>query len=686
MANNTSQIQLTSLDFDTIKQNLVTYLQSQSQFADYNFQGSAFNVLLDILSYNTFYNAFYMNMIANEMFLDTAVLRSSVVSQAKALGYTSRSSIAAQAILNVTVTKAPGDTTTSLYIPRFTPFVAASLGGATYTFYTVDDTENVANTGSNFIFNSTVVKEGVPVIKSFNYSVAENPSQYFDLVDQNIDISTLQVIVQASTTNPSYNVFTLAEDATTVTANSNVYFVEEGSNLNYLIYFGDGVISSSLVDGNIVTVSYLVTNADNANDLQSFSMQATLLDGSTSSVVTATPSFGGEPIESVANIKFNAPKSFIAQNRIVTKNDYITIINKNYPYFDSVTVWGGEEEVPPVYGQVFISAKPKNGYVTTTSQVDYLINDIIRPFSVLTVTPNFVNPDYDFLNFNLTVNYDPSQTTQSQQNLISSIVNTVYNFANTNLNTFNSSFQYSKFLAAIDGTNQAIQSSTGTVYIEKRFTPSTTESETYKIKFGTSLHHGISNDRLYSTGFMQLDSSGNEQECYIEETPFDFGSIESVTINSPGYAYTTAPTITIEGDGLGANAYPIIVNGQINSVVVDAAGNNYTTAAIALSGGGGTGASLTPNLTGGTGVLRTYYFDTNNVKHILNPTAGTIDYINGIVTLNNFYPLSVIGTDGVLSIFAQPDNYSFSSKNQIILTLDQTSLTAVSVILNAVSS
>ena len=686
MANNTSQLQLTSLDFDTIKQNLITYLQSQSQFSDYNFQGSAFNVLLDILSYNTFYNAFYMNMIANEMFLDTAVLRPSVVSQAKSLGYTSRSSIAAQAILDVTVTKSPTDSTTTLYIPRFTPFIASSLDGASYTFYTVDDTEYVANNNLNFTFNDVVVKEGIPVIKSFTYSSATNPSQYFDLVDQNIDMSTLQVVVQSSSTNPSYSVFTLAEDATSITANSNVFFAEEGPNANYLIYFGDGVLSANLVDQNIVTVSYLVTNADAANYLQVFASQSTLLSGSVTSVTTVTPSFGGQPIESVQSIKYNAPKSFIAQNRIVTKNDYITIINKNYPYFDSVTVWGGEEETPPVYGQVFISAKPKNGYVTTTSQVDYLINDIIRPFSVLTVTPNFVNPDYDYLNFNLTVNYDPSQTTQSQQNLVSSIISTVYNYANTNLNTFNSSFQYSKFLAAIDGTNQAIQSSTGTIYIEKRFTPSITESETYKIKFGTPLHHGISNDRLYSTGFIQLDSSGNQQECYIEETPFDFGSIESVTINSPGYSYATAPTITIEGDGLGANAYAIIVNGQINSVVVDAAGNNYTTAAIALSGGKGTGASLTPNLTGGTGVLRTYYFDTNNVKHILNPTAGTIDYNNGIVTLNNFYPLSVVGTNGVLSIFAQPNNYNFSSKNQIILTLDETSSTSVIVTLNASST
>ena len=431
MANNTSQIQLTALDFDSIKNNLISYLQSQSQFSDYNFQGSAFNVLLDILSYNTAYNAFYMNMIANEMFLDTAVLRSSVVSQAKSLGYTSRSAIAAQAIVDLTVNKQVTDPTTSLYVPRFTPFVSASLSGASYTFFTVDDSEIVANNGTSFTFNSLILKEGIPSTKSFVYSSALNPSQYFDLVDPNIDMSTLQVSVQASSTNPSRAVFIPALDATSVTAESNVYFTEEGPNANYLIYFGDGVLSSNLTDGNIVTVSYLVTNADAANDLQSFALQAALLNNSTSSVVVDTPSFGGAPIESIQSIKNTAPKSFIAQNRIVTKNDYITQINKKYPYFDSVTVWGGEEQNPPVYGQVFISAKPKNGYVTTTAQVNHLINDIIRPFSVLTVTPNFVNPDYDYLNFNISVNYDPTQTTLSQQNLSSSIVTTTFNFANT---------------------------------------------------------------------------------------------------------------------------------------------------------------------------------------------------------------------------------------------------------------
>jgi hypothetical protein len=627
-------------------------------------------------------------MIANEMFLDTAILRSSVVSQAKVLGYTSRSAVASQAILNLTVTKGPVDDTTILNIPRFTQFASKSSDGTSYTFYTVDDSEYVANTGSTFTFNSLVVKEGLPTTKSFVYSAASNPSQYFDLVDQNIDLSTLQVRVQTSSSNPSYNVFTLAENATEVNTNSSVYYVEEGQNANFLIYFGDGVLSKSLIDKNIVTVSYLVTNADSANGLQTFRLQSNILFGSVSSVTVDSSSFGGTPIESVESIKFSAPKTFISQHRIVTKNDYITQINKKYPYFDSVTVWGGEEQNPPQYGKVFISAKPKNGFVVTTEQQNYLINDILKPLSVLTVTADFVDADYDYINFNIGVNYNPKLTSLSQQQLISAIYSTVSNFTTNNLNTFNGSFQFSKFLAAIDDTDPSIQSSTSTIYIEKRFSPSLDRSASYVINFGTPLHRGISNDRLYSTPhFVQADSGGNLQQCYIEETPFDFGILSSVQVTNPGLGYVTAPTITIEGDGLGANAYPVIVNGKINSVVVDKAGNNYTTAIIALSGGGGgVNGELLPILSGQTGTLRTYYFDSNNVKQILNPNAGTIDYVNGIAYLNNFAPISVAGFQEVLMLHAQPQNYNFTSSKQIIITYDPNDVGALNITLNPITS
>lgn len=688
---NTSQIQLSSLDFDSIKQNLITYLQSQSQFQDYNFQGSALNILLDVLSYNTFYNAFYMNMIANEMFLDTAIMRSSVVSQAKALGYTSRSAASARATLNVTITRAVSDSTTSLYLPRFTQFAAQSLNGKSFSFYTTDDSPYVSNvsvgTANTFTFNYLNVNEGTPVTKQFGVNNTTNPSQTFDLVDSNIDLSTLKVTVQNSLTSPVLTIYNLAQDATQVSANSNVYYVEEGSNLNYLIYFGDGVLGRKLPDQSIITVSYLVTNSDLANGLGTFFLQTSILSGSTSNVSTSSASAGGAQQESINSIKFSAPKSFIAQNRIVTKNDYITQINKNYPYFDAVAVWGGENQSPPIFGKVYISAKPKNGYTVTLDQQNYLINDILKPLSVLTVTASYVPADYDFLNFNVGFKYDPTQTNLSQNQLSTLVANSIATFCNTNLNTFNSSFAYSKFLGAIDGTDPSIQSSSATIYLQKQFYPLLGQTSSYNLKFGTPLHQGITNDRLYSSPYFESpDSAGNSQQCYLEETPFGFGAIGSITIESPGYNYTSAPTIQIQGDGLGANAYPIIVNGQINSVVVDVSGNNYTTAAITLIGGGGTGGVLVPVISGSKGTIRSYYFDTNNIKQILNPNVGTIDYLNGIININNLYITNVGGLQEVLSIFAQPYNSNFASNNEIILTYNQNDSTALSITPSMIST
>jgi hypothetical protein len=695
MATN-SQLQITSLDFDTIKQNFITFLQSQSQFQDYNFQGSAINILLDVLSYNTFYNAFYMNMVASEMFLDSAILRQNIVSHAKLLGYTPTSATASQAFLNVVVQKAISDSTLSLNLPRFTQFATQTANGSSYSFYTVDDTGYVANNGTSFTFNDVQVKQGTPVVKSFIYTASSNPTQSFSLVDQGIDISTLQVVVQTSTSNPSYNVFTLAQDATQVTANSNVYFINEDANQSYVIYFGDGIIGTSLQDQNIIKVSYLITDADAANGLQNFSLQTALPLSITSSTVTTTvPSAGGSPIEDANSIKFAAPLSFVAQNRIVTKNDYISQINKRYPYFDAVTVWGGEELVPPIYGKVFVSAKPKNGFVVTAAEQNYLINDIIRPISVLTVTPVFVQPDYNFLNFTINVNYDTTKTVLTSTQLQSAVGSSVNTFVANYLNKFNASFAFSKFLATIDATDPSIQSSSVSLYIEKQITPTLNKLETYTINYGTPLHRGITNDRVYTSPyFISQDSHGNDRQCYIEETPYSFSGIDGYIITNPGSGYTSAPSIAIDGDGVGANAYAVIVNGQVASVVIDKSGENYTTAAFVdpnsgsetLTTGGGTGAQITPVLGQLYGTLRTYYFDSNHVKQIINPNAGTIDYNNGIVTLQNFYATSIGNDIGILSVFAEPVSDNFSSNNNIIITYDPTNPKALTINLTKVSS
>lgn len=671
---------LTSLDFDAIKQDLINYLSSQPQFQGYNFQGAALNILMDILAYNTHYNAYYLNMIANEMFLDSSVLRQSVVSHAKSLGYTPRSVTSAQAVVNVSITRAATDNTSILTLPRFTQFSTPSVDGTTYTFVTLDN-QTVTASGNTFNFSNVTLKEGTPVVKTFLVNNAQNPTQTFDLVDQNIDTSTLQVIVQKSPTNIQQTVFNLAEDAATVASNSNIYFLQEGSNYNYQIYFGDGVIGSSLVDNNILIVSYLTSSADAANYMNNFTLVSNPLAGGNSNVTTVTESYGGTPIEDVSSVKFNAPKSWVAQNRAVTVNDYIALINKNYPYFDAVTVWGGETENPPVYGKVFISAKPKNSFAITETQKEYLLKNVIGPISVLTVSPEFVDVDYNFINLNLTVEYDSTQTVSNPGQLRDTVISAVNNYANLNLNTFNSEFRLSRLLRAIDDADVSILSSTATIYLEKRFTPVLGVSTTYTLQTGgIPIHRGTVNDRLYSSpAFVINDLSGVSRNAYIEETPESFSGIESISIITPGNGYITAPTLTITGDGTGANAYATIVNGKVANVVIDSQGSNYTQATITATGGGGSGATFSTILQGKTGTLRTYYFDQNNNKIILNVNAGTIDYINGIITLTNFNPTDVLSIDGSLSIIFEPESMSFTSNKSNILTIDSTDINSVTV-------
>jgi hypothetical protein len=680
-----SKIQLTNIDFDSLKASLKSFLQNQTQFQDYNFEGAAINVLLDILAYNTHYNAFYMNMIANEMFLDTAVLRQTVVSHAKSLGYTPKSATAAQATINVAITKSNTDNTVLLTLPRFTSFGSAALSGNSYNFVTLDDV-TVQASGNTFFFPNVIIKEGAPTVVSFLVDTTTNSTQTFDLTDQNIDTSTIQVIVQQSPTNIQQTKFTLATDFTEVGATDNVYFLQEGTNGNYQIYFGDGIIGANLDNGSVLVVSYIITNANVANDLQTFQLKSAVLSSSTSNTTTVAGSAGGSVIEDVASIKFNAPKSYIAQNRAITVNDYIALINKNYPYFDAVTIWGGEDEVPPVYGKVFISAKPKNGFAITEAQKQFVISQIIKPISILTVTPEFVDVDYNYIVLAIDAEYDSTQTTRNTGQISSLIINAINNYANLNLNTFNSEFRLSRMLRAIDDSEISILSSTATIYIEKHLTPALNVSAIYTTTIGFPLKRGTTNDRLFSTpAFSINDLSGTSRQAYIEETPNSFSGLEEVDIINPGSGYITSPTLTVIGDGVGANAYSIIVNGKVASVIIDNPGSEYTTATVTASGGGGSGATFNSTLQGKTGTLRTYYYDTNNNKIILNDVAGVINYVDGIITLNNFAPTAISNTSGILKILVQPDVLSFSSSKQNILTIDPNDVNAILVSLTDVN-
>lgn len=683
-----NKIRITELDFDGIKANLKEFLQSQPEFTDYDFDGSALSVLLDVLAYNTHYLGYYLNMVGNEMFIDTAQLRESVVSHAKLLGYTPRSRVASQALINVAFQEVVGGSNSSMTLPRFTRFTSAPKDGKSYSFVTVEQQVVSKNVGGYFVFETVQIKEGEPVSYVFEYDAATNEKQVFELPDVGIDSATIQVQVQKGADNFSLETFELAEDATTVvSANSAVYYLEENRNGKHQIYFGDGVIGKALDDGNLVLVSYIITSGDEANGIDSFKLSSNPKPGSTGVIEVAQESSSGQLEEDIESIRFTAPKSFIAQNRAVTKNDYVALINQNYPYFDSVSVWGGEEANPPVYGKIFFSVKPRGNYEVTQTEIQYIKDYVLKPISVLTVTPEYVAPDYNYMNFIVDVVYDSRQTTKTAGAIKTSVRSAVEGFANTYLNTFNNTFRMSKLVRAIDDADPSIQNNSIRVLIEKRFRPLLNQAKSYTLKFHVPLKKGTALDRLYSEpSFGYTDEFGVVRTSFIEEVPQSFTGIDEIEVLATGDAYTDIPKIVIDGDGEGASASAVIVNGKLKSVVVTNSGSGYSAAIARVEGGNGSGAELRPVLQGKKGTLRIFYYDSNNIKRIINPDAGTIYYDDGYIVLNNFNPVSVNDPYGTMTFKASPNTNVFSTKRNAILTLDDSDPAAIDIRVGTVES
>lgn len=686
MANIDAKLKVAELDFDTIKTNLKNYLKSQSEFSDYNFEGSGMSVLLDILAYNTHYMGYYLNMVSNEMFIDTALTRGSVVSHAKLLGYTPRSRIASRASLTLTITPVVGDANSSIVIPRFTRFVSETKDGVNYIFTNPNSRVVTKNTSSGlFVVQSLEIKEGQPVSFTYTHNSQTNPKQVFEIPDLGIDTSTLQVTVQTSEQNANRETYTLAQDATDVDADALVYYLEENKNGKYQIYFGDDVIGKKISDGNIVIISYLVSSGETANSLKDFKLLDNILTGSTTSISLVAESSSGAPEETIDQVRFTAPKSFIAQNRAVTKNDYIALINRDYPYFEAVNVWGGEENAPPVYGKVFFTAKPLGGYEITQTEIEFVKNSILKPFSVLTVTPEYVEADYNYLNLNVDVNFNPTRTNKTADEVRATIFSAIRNFANTNLDTFNNTFKVSRLSRAIDDSENSITNNDVKVILEKRFTVDTVLPKDYTLNFDTALKQGTTIDRIISSpSFGYLDSTGIERNCFIEEVLQSFTGVESIDVLVSGSGYITEPFVEIEGDGIGATARATIVNGTIRKVEIIDSGSGYSSAVATIKGGGGSGAVLRANLQGRNGKLKVYYFDTNNIKKTITDQIGTVDYVTGIIRINNFAPVSISDPFKTLVIKAIPNSKVFSSEKNRILTLDQSDPTAITVTTNAV--
>jgi len=685
MAGANSNIQITNLDFDSIKSNFINYLQGQSTFQDYNFEGSGLNVLLDVLAYNTQYNAYYLNQVANEMFLDSAVQRSSVVSQAKVLGYVPKSAIAPTATVNVVFTNV---TTNSLTLPAYQSFGSAPINGVNYTFTNPDSyTVNVVN--NTAIFPEVEIKQAVVATYSFTVDSSTNPNYVFEIPDNAIDTTTLQVIVQQSSSNTSYTIYNPASNYLELTGTSQVYFIQEALNGNYQIYFGDGILGQKLTDGNIVIVNYLSTEGTAGAGANSFVLLNTVSGYSPSAVLSITPASQGGDKESIDSIKFQAPKSYAAQGRAVTKSDYITAIQQNNLgiSFDAVNVWGGEENSPPVYGQTFICLKPTGSYLLTTTQKQRLISEVIKPISVLTVTPTIVDPDYTYVQLVVDVVYDSTQTTLTSSQIQAGVTTAIQNFGTTTLNTFNSTFNSYELLTAIQNYSNSIVSSDFTLKLQKKFFPNLTTTQTYNLYYNTLLEKGVLLSGITNSPDLEFLDPANLANTisgvYIEEVPSSTYGVDTISVINPGFNYQSTPTVTISGDGSGATAQAVIVNGAITAINVLTSGNNYTSAIVTITPQAGdttgqNGAAVV-NLQGRYGTLRTYYYNSNQVKTVLNSNIGTVDYTKGIITLNNFNPSGINSALGQLALTATPSSTIVSSTYNGIITIDPYDPTAITV-------
>ena len=688
MANSDAKLKVAELDFDTIRDNLKSYLKSQSEFSDYNFEGSGMAVLLDLLSYNTHYMGYYLNMVANEMFIDTALTRQSVVSHAKLLGYTPRSRVAARAAIDLTISPVPNDANSRVLIPRFTRFVSETKDGANYIFVTPSSRVATKNSETGlFVVENLEIKEGLPTGFTFTYDEQTNPKQYFEIPDSNIDTSTLQVSVQVSAENANQESYILSEDATNVDSNARVFYLEENKNGKYQIYFGDGIVGKKLTNGNIVVVSYVATSGDSANGLQNFKPLDVILDGPvTVNVSLVNESSSGAAAETIDKIRFTAPKAYISQNRAVTKNDYIALLNRDYPYFDAVNVWGGEDNTPPVYGKVFFSAKPLGGYEITATEIEHVKKSILKPFSVLTVTPEYVPADYNYVNVKAEVWFDPTRTNKTTEEVNASVIAAIRGFATTNLNNFNSIFRVSQIARAIDDSDNSIVSNDVFVSLEKRFFADSTKRLSYALNFNTELVQGTVSDHIkVFPSFKYFDQTGVLRDSYIEEVIQSYTGVENIEVLAPGSGYTTTPEVIIDGDGQGAAAEAVIVNGQIKKIVITNEGADYTSASARIVGGGGVGALLNVNLQGRTGRLRIYYYDDiSPVKKTIEDNIGVIDYKSGVVTINNFQPVSVSDPFGTLVVYATPLKKVFTSIQNQIITMDLSDPGSISTIINPV--
>jgi len=536
-----TKLEISELDFDGIKANLKTFLSQQNEFTDYDFEGSGMSVLLDTLAYNTHYLAYNANMLANEMYLDSADLRSSVVSLAKQVGYTPTSCTSATATLNVLVSPASGATLTMARGTKFT----TTVDGQSYSFVNNADV-SISPVSGVYQFSNLTVKEG----SYLNYKYTASTSdidQRFIIPNDSVDTTTLTVKVQASSSDSLTRTYTLASGITGIDSTSEVFFLQEVEGGRFEVYFGDGVMGKAIADGNIVILDYINTNRDAPNGASSFTLSGTIGGFSTAAVTTVSNANGGTGLESITSIKYNAPRDYSAQDRAVTAEDYKTLVKSLYANAQSVQVYGGEDAEVPDYGKVYISIKAKSGSNLTVVTKETIIKSL-KSYTVASVTPVIIDPETTFITLAVNFKYNSGLTTKDVTTLQTNVLNAVATYNNDTLEDFAGMFRYSQLLQTVNEADTSILSNITTVKMYKLVTPTLNEALKYTLAFNNALYnphsgHNMTGGGIISSTGFKISDDDSVSEHFLDDNGSGVLRVYYLSGSTRVYTDTTYGTV-----------------------------------------------------------------------------------------------------------------------------------------------
>jgi len=535
-----TKLEISELDFDGIKDNLKNFLSQQDEFRDYDFEGSGMSVLLDVLAYNTHYLGYNANMLANEMFLDSADLRSSVVSKAKQVGYTPTSAAASTAVINITVNNASGP---SLTMVRGTKF-STTVNGTSYSFVTNADISITPASGV-YVFNNVTIYEGTYL--NYKYTVnTSDTDQRFIIPNDNVDTRTLSIKIQESSSDSTINTYRLATGITEIDSTSKVYFLQEVEGGRYEVYFGDGVLGQVVADGNIIIMDYINTNRAEANGATTFTLGGTIGGFSSATITTISNASEGSDPESISSIKYNAPRDYTAQDRAVTANDYKVLVKSLYANAQSVQVYGGEDAAVPDYGKVYISIKAKSGSTLTQATKASVVTSL-KQYAVASVTPIIIDPETTYLTLTTNFKYNSGATSKDVSTLQTNVLSTISTYGNNTLENFTGIFRHSKLTENINNADTSILSNITTVKLYKYIIPTLSSALKYTLSFNNAFynpHSGHNSDAggvISSTGFKISGDTVNEH--FLDDD--GAGNIRLYYLNGTTRIYTTSTYGTV---------------------------------------------------------------------------------------------------------------------------------------------